>query len=218
MMRRLVVFPILAFALVLLAPSSAYACGGAGQTCCSGSTCTSPAFCDLSNVCVLQNQQSCTSNSDCFSGLCANTSSTPSCGSLECLSAAGQGCMADADCEPGTWCYTVAEGGTDKCVTDNGPGQTCAVGGPAECVTFLCNSMTQKCSAGAIGLGCFNGDCQGGLTCCQDGQAGCASDTCVNSDNAGWCCVPSGSGTCTVANELTFCCSGSCNGGTGICN
>jgi hypothetical protein len=98
----------------------------------------------------------------------------------------------------------------------------CAADGPRECVSFLCNSMTQKCEAGGpvpVGDGCIVlGDCQAGLTCCHEGQAHCPSDTCVNDDSAGYCCVPSGSGTCTVANELTFCCSGSCNGGTGLCN
>jgi len=221
MIKRLVVFPILSFALVLVAPSSAYACGGPSQACCSGNVCTSPAFCDVSNVCVLNNQQSCTTGSDCFSGLCANTSSTPTCGSLECLSAAGQICSADGDCEPGTWCYTVAEGGNGKCTADSvATTGSCAIDGPDECVTFLCDSMTQKCLKGSAppGDGCFGStDCAGTLYCClNDGDPKCASDDCTTAGQ-GWCCVPAGDGTCTMANELTFCCSGTCNVGTGIC-
>jgi len=202
--------PILVFCAVLLAPASAFACGGPGQACCSGNVCTSPAICDPSTICVLNNQQSCTSNSDCLSGLCANTSSTPSCGSEECLSAAGGNCSSDADCEPGNWCET------GHCAMDSTPGGSCAADGPDECVTFLCDSMTQTCLHGAIGLGCtVNGDCMGTLHCCTPGKAGCV-DSCTTAD--GWCCVPSGSGSCTVPDEVGFCCSGSCNGGTGICN
>ena len=223
MTKRLIFLPILAFALVLLAPGTAFACGGAGQSCCSGSTCTAPAVCNMSNVCVLPDQQSCTDPSQCFSGLCADTSSTPTCGSMECLSAAGQACTEDADCEPGTWCYTVAEGGSNECTADSMEGQTCAIDGPHQCVTFICNSMTHRCARAEGPRGCFGpDDCDASdtMTCCTSSQwdGGCPTTTCVNNDNAGWCCIPSGIGGCTVADELTECCSGSCNGGLGVCN
>jgi len=215
MMKRLVVLPILAFALVLLAPSSAYACGGAGQACCSGNVCTSPAFCDPSTICVLPDQQACTSDSDCSSGQCEDTSATPTCGSLERLSDTGQACTADADCEPATYCSAL-----NVCTAAFVAGAACAR--PRECISFQCDNITQTCLPGipvAVGDGCITTpECHdASMTCCHQNQMGCPSDACVNDDGAGFCCFPSGSGGCSMANELFFCCSGSCNGG-GTCN
>lgn len=158
---------------------------------------------------------SCTRDSDCV-GLGGNCLIPPSYDHGSC-GHAGVDCLADSDCESGSFCVVLDQDGTRRC-TEPAPGASCNY--DRQCAGQACalppGSLVGACSSGGLGERCFaESDCDAGLYCgtgtCANGSynSGCHGDkqcatgscrweTCVEGRDGDYCEADDdcGSGVC----------------------
>ncbi|GFH53843.1 hypothetical protein CTEN210_10319 [Chaetoceros tenuissimus] len=178
------------------APEGLTATGSLGDSCTSDSNCGSGLSCDSGiSTCKVSTGNSCSAGSDCASGFCAGSP-------LICTDGAiGSTCGSGTDCSSG-FC------GINQC-TDGAIGSTCGSG--SDCSSTFCGS--NQCTDGAIGSECDSvNDCAASLIClssnkvCTDGAdtspcdsgSDCTSGFCSGVDN-----------TCTNGDIGDSCTSGS---------